>query len=192
MTDQAQRLAHLDAGNGASGAARRTRREPSSWRSRSSAPPTSPAPWSSSTTSCSWSATPSATCTPTRAAWACISATRASSTATSCASTACDRWCCAPGGGAGYGGTIQLTNPDIARNPIEKGDANNILQRQSLGIVRSGCCPTASASASASRTTPCTRSAAAHAARRRRLRGHLRGPRRGPREARRAAARRLR
>jgi glycogen debranching enzyme len=40
------------------------------------------------------------------------------------------------GGGAGYGGTIQLTNPDIARNPIEKGDANNILQRQSLGIVR--------------------------------------------------------
>ena len=40
------------------------------------------------------------------------------------------------GGGAGYGGTIQLTNPDIARNPIEKGDATNILQRQSLGIVR--------------------------------------------------------
>jgi glycogen debranching enzyme len=40
------------------------------------------------------------------------------------------------GGGAGYGGSIQLTNPDIARNPIEKGDANNILQRQSLGIVR--------------------------------------------------------
>ena len=40
------------------------------------------------------------------------------------------------GGGAGYGGTIQLTNPDIARNPIEKGDAANILLRQSLGIVR--------------------------------------------------------
>jgi glycogen debranching enzyme len=40
------------------------------------------------------------------------------------------------GGGAGYGGTIQLTNPDIARNPIEKGDAATVLLRQSLGIVR--------------------------------------------------------
>ena len=40
------------------------------------------------------------------------------------------------GGGAGFGGTIQMTNPELIRNPIEKGDSLRVLQRQSLGIVR--------------------------------------------------------
>lgn len=40
------------------------------------------------------------------------------------------------GTGAGYRCTIQMTNPDLARNPLEKGDAGALLARQSLGIVR--------------------------------------------------------
>jgi glycogen debranching enzyme len=40
------------------------------------------------------------------------------------------------GGGAGYRNAIQMTNPDLARNPLEKGDASTVLMRQSLGIVR--------------------------------------------------------
>jgi len=40
------------------------------------------------------------------------------------------------GTGAGYRSTIQMTNPDLARNPLEKGDASAMLARQSLGIVR--------------------------------------------------------
>lgn len=40
------------------------------------------------------------------------------------------------GTGAGYQSTIQMTNPDLARNPLEKGDASALLARQSLGIVR--------------------------------------------------------
>lgn len=40
------------------------------------------------------------------------------------------------GTGAGYRSTIQMTNPDLARNPLEKGDASAMLRRQSLGIVR--------------------------------------------------------
>ena len=40
------------------------------------------------------------------------------------------------GGGAGYAGVIQMTNPDLARSPLEKGDAEDVLRRQSLGIVR--------------------------------------------------------
>ncbi len=40
------------------------------------------------------------------------------------------------GTGAGYAGTIQMTNPDLTRNPLEKGDASATLARQSLGIVR--------------------------------------------------------
>ncbi len=40
------------------------------------------------------------------------------------------------GTGAGYACTIQMTNPDLARNPLEKGDRTAMLARQSLGIVR--------------------------------------------------------
>jgi len=40
------------------------------------------------------------------------------------------------GGGASWRGTIQMTNPDLVRNPMEKGDAAAVLSRQSLGIVR--------------------------------------------------------
>ena len=40
------------------------------------------------------------------------------------------------GTGAGYRCTIQMTNPDLARNPLEKGDATSLLARQSLGILR--------------------------------------------------------
>ena len=40
------------------------------------------------------------------------------------------------GTGAGYRSTIQMTNPDLARNPLEKADASAMLARQSLGIVR--------------------------------------------------------
>ncbi len=40
------------------------------------------------------------------------------------------------GTGAGYHSTIQMTNPDLTRNPLEKGDASATLARQSLGIVR--------------------------------------------------------
>jgi glycogen debranching enzyme len=40
------------------------------------------------------------------------------------------------GTGAGYACTIQMTNPDLARNPLEKGDRSEMLARQSLGIVR--------------------------------------------------------
>ena len=40
------------------------------------------------------------------------------------------------GTGAGYRSTIQMTNPDLARNPLEKGDRTEMLARQSLGIVR--------------------------------------------------------
>jgi glycogen debranching enzyme len=40
------------------------------------------------------------------------------------------------GTGAGYACTIQMTNPDLARNPLEKGDRAEMLARQSLGIVR--------------------------------------------------------
>jgi len=39
-------------------------------------------------------------------------------------------------GSASWRGTIQMTNPDLARNPMEKGDAAAVLSRQSLGIVR--------------------------------------------------------
>jgi glycogen debranching enzyme len=37
---------------------------------------------------------------------------------------------------ASWRGTIQMTNPDLVRNPMEKGDAAAVLSRQSLGIVR--------------------------------------------------------
>ncbi len=40
------------------------------------------------------------------------------------------------GGSASWRGTIQMTNPDLVRNPIDKGDAAAVLTRQSLGIVR--------------------------------------------------------
>jgi glycogen debranching enzyme len=40
------------------------------------------------------------------------------------------------GGGASYRNAIQMTNPDLVRNPLEKGDASATLARQSLGIVR--------------------------------------------------------
>jgi glycogen debranching enzyme len=40
------------------------------------------------------------------------------------------------GTAAGFRNTIQMTNPDLARNPLEKGDAAAMLARQSLGIVR--------------------------------------------------------
>ena len=39
-------------------------------------------------------------------------------------------------GSASWRGTIQMTNPDLARNPMDKGDAAAVLSRQSLGIVR--------------------------------------------------------
>ncbi len=39
-------------------------------------------------------------------------------------------------GSASWRGTIQMTNPDLARNPMENGDAAAVLSRQSLGIVR--------------------------------------------------------
>ena len=39
-------------------------------------------------------------------------------------------------GSASWRGTIQMTNPDLARNPMEKGDTAAVLSRQSLGIVR--------------------------------------------------------
>ncbi|MBX3028686.1 MAG: amylo-alpha-1,6-glucosidase [Chloroflexi bacterium] len=40
------------------------------------------------------------------------------------------------GGGASYRNTIQMTNPDLVRNPLEKSDPVAVLQRQSLGIIR--------------------------------------------------------
>jgi glycogen debranching enzyme len=40
------------------------------------------------------------------------------------------------GGGGGYAGAIQMTNPDLVRTPLEKGDAEDVLHRQSLGITR--------------------------------------------------------
>jgi len=40
------------------------------------------------------------------------------------------------GTSAGFRGVIQMTNPDLARNPLEQGDAAGTLARQSLGIVR--------------------------------------------------------
>ncbi len=40
------------------------------------------------------------------------------------------------GGSASWRGTIQMTNPDLVRNPIDKGDAAAVLTRQSLGLVR--------------------------------------------------------
>lgn len=40
------------------------------------------------------------------------------------------------GSGASYGSTIQLTNPDLVRNPDDKTDPEMVLRRQSLGIVR--------------------------------------------------------
>jgi glycogen debranching enzyme len=40
------------------------------------------------------------------------------------------------GAGAGYAATIQLTNPDLLRNPTDKTDPEVVLSRQSLGIVR--------------------------------------------------------
>jgi glycogen debranching enzyme len=40
------------------------------------------------------------------------------------------------GGSASWRGTIQMTNPDLARNPIDKADAAAVLTRQSLGVVR--------------------------------------------------------
>ncbi len=39
-------------------------------------------------------------------------------------------------GSASWRGTIQMTNPDLARSPMEAGDVATILSRQSLGIVR--------------------------------------------------------
>ena len=38
--------------------------------------------------------------------------------------------------GDGYAGSIQLTNPDFLRDPASKRDAEVVLRRQSLGIVR--------------------------------------------------------
>ena len=40
------------------------------------------------------------------------------------------------GAGAGFASTIQLTNPDLLRNPADKVDPDVVLRRQSLGIVR--------------------------------------------------------
>jgi glycogen debranching enzyme len=40
------------------------------------------------------------------------------------------------GGAASWGGTIQMTNPDLSRNPEDKTDPEAVLRRQSLGIVR--------------------------------------------------------
>lgn len=40
------------------------------------------------------------------------------------------------GSGASYGSTIQLTNPDLMRNPDDKTNPEVVLRRQSLGIVR--------------------------------------------------------
>jgi glycogen debranching enzyme len=40
------------------------------------------------------------------------------------------------GGSGGYAGSIQMTNPDLVRTPLEKGDPEDVLHRQSLGIVR--------------------------------------------------------
>ncbi len=40
------------------------------------------------------------------------------------------------GSGASYSSAIQLTNPDFLRNPRAKEDAQIVLRRQSLGIVR--------------------------------------------------------
>src|SRR4051794_14775625 len=40
------------------------------------------------------------------------------------------------GAGAGFASTIQLTNPDLLRNPADKVDPDVVLSRQSLGIVR--------------------------------------------------------
>ncbi len=40
------------------------------------------------------------------------------------------------GAGAGFASTIQLTNPDLLRNPADKVDPEVVLRRQSLGIVR--------------------------------------------------------
>jgi glycogen debranching enzyme len=40
------------------------------------------------------------------------------------------------GSAAGYGSAIQLTNPDLMRNPDDKTDPEVVLRRQSLGIVR--------------------------------------------------------
>ncbi|MEA2622567.1 MAG: hypothetical protein QOH61_1477 [Chloroflexota bacterium] len=40
------------------------------------------------------------------------------------------------GSGASYASTIQLTNPDLLRNPGDKTDPDVVLRRQSLGVVR--------------------------------------------------------
>ncbi len=40
------------------------------------------------------------------------------------------------GSGASYGSSIQLTNPDLMRNPDDKTNPEVVLRRQSLGIVR--------------------------------------------------------
>lgn len=39
-------------------------------------------------------------------------------------------------GGPGYASAIQLTNPDVRRHPMEKRDAEIVMRRQSMGIVR--------------------------------------------------------
>lgn len=40
------------------------------------------------------------------------------------------------GGSASWRGSIQMTNPELVRNPVETGDPAAVLSRQSLGIVR--------------------------------------------------------
>ena len=72
----------------------------------------------------------------TTAAWACTWATPGCCRATSCCSTASDRVVLRTSGSASWRGTIQMTNPDLVRNPMDKGDAAAVLSRQSLGIVR--------------------------------------------------------
>jgi glycogen debranching enzyme len=39
-------------------------------------------------------------------------------------------------GGPGFRSTIQMTNPDVRRHPLEKRDAEIVMRRQSMGIVR--------------------------------------------------------
>lgn len=40
------------------------------------------------------------------------------------------------GGGGSYRSVIQMTNPDLARNPLQEGGPEAMLARQSLGVVR--------------------------------------------------------
>ena len=89
-------------------------------RARSSRRPTSGRPRSSSTSTCSWCPTRSATSIRTAAAWACTTATPESCRAACCASPASGPVILHSDPGGSWRGVVTATNPEFRKDPGDK------------------------------------------------------------------------